>query len=109
MIGTIGEAATIEFLAFCKKTISEEEIKKIIKNPEKAKLPDSLSDVYALISYFITNHAQKEVITAGGILLNRLSPEMAVLLMRDFQRANPKFVLEPGYNKFVVKHGDLIR
>ena len=109
MIGTIGEAATIEFMAFCKKTISEEEIKKIIKNPEKAKLPDSLSDVYALISYFIINHSQKEVITAGGILLNRLSPEMAVLLLRDFQRANPKFVLEPGYNKFVVKHGNLIR
>jgi hypothetical protein len=33
---------------------------------------------------------------------------MAVLLLRDFQRANPKFAMEPSYQKFVMDHGDLL-
>ena len=52
--------------------------------------------------------ASANTIAAGAKLLNRLSPEMAVLLLRDFQRANPKFAMEPSYQKFVMDHGDLL-
>ena len=108
MTGTIGEAATIEFMAYCRNALSEKQILKIIKDPEKAKLPEKLSDIYALISYLISRNEDYEVRVAGAKLLNRLSPEMAVLLIRDFLRANPKFAMEPSYQKFVSDHSGLI-
>jgi hypothetical protein len=108
MTGTIGEAATIEFMAYCRNALSEKEILKIIKDPEKAKMPEKLSDIYALISYLISRNEDDEVLDAGAKLLNRLSPEMAVLLLRDFLRANPKFAMKPSYQKFVMDHGDLL-
>ena len=108
MTGTIGEAATIEFMAYCRNALSEKQILKIIKDPEKAKMPEKLSDIYALISYLISRNEDNEVRVAGAKLLNRLSPEMAVLLIRDFLRANPKFAMEPSYQKFVSDHSGLI-
>ena len=36
-VGTIGEAATIEFIGYCRTSISEK-ILKIIKDPDNAKL-----------------------------------------------------------------------
>ena len=71
-------------------------------------MPEKLSDIYALISYLISRNENKEVRSAGAKLLNRLSPEMAVLLLRDLQRANPKFAMDPSYQKFVKDHGDLL-
>ena len=108
MMGTIGEAATIEFMTYCKGSLSEKQILKIIEDPDKAKLPEKLSDIYALISYLISKNEDDQVRSAGAKLLNRLSPEMAVLLLRDLQRANPKFAMEPSYQKFVMDHGDLL-
>ena len=108
LIGIVGEGAAMEFLGFCDDTISEELIKEIIKDPANAKLPIELGSTYALISYLSSRSKEAKVMKAAAKLLSRLNPEMAVLLVRDIIRVNPKIVSESGYLKFVKQHSDLL-
>ncbi len=108
LIGIVGEGAALEFLGFCDNAISEELIKEIIKDPTKAELPTELGNIYALISYLSSRSKEAKVMKAAAKLLVRLNPEMAVLLVRDIIRVNPKIVSEPGYLKFVEQHSDLL-
>jgi hypothetical protein len=108
LIGIVGEGAALEFLGFCDNAISEELIKEIIKDPTKAELPTELGNIYALISYLSSRSKEAKVMKAAAKLLIRLNPEMAVLLVRDIIRVNPKIVSEAGYLKFVEQHSDLL-
>ena len=108
LIGVVGEGAAMEFLGFCDTAISEDLIKDIIKDPGKAKLPTELGNTYALISYLSSRSKEAVVMKAAANLLDRLNPEMAVLLVRDVIRVNPKIVSEQGYLAFVEKHSDLL-
>jgi len=108
LVGIVGEGAAVEFLAYCEEAISEEVIQKIIEDPEHAELPETLGDQYALISYLASTARTKKALEAAGILLGRLSTELAVLLARDVLRNNAQFVRNPGYRAFLVEHGDLI-
>jgi MoxR-like ATPase len=78
LIGVVGEGAAMEFIGFCDSAITEERIQ--------------------------AKKAQK----AAGILLNRFSPELAVLLARDMLRTNPAFSGNAGYLDFVARHQDLL-
>ena len=91
ILGTIGEGASMEFLGYCDNSISEEIINKIISDPEKAKLPKKLGDQYALISYLTFKIDKQNVAKAAEAIINRLSPELGVLLLRNCLQASPKF------------------
>lgn len=107
--GVVGEAAAIEFLAYCEQTISEETVKKIIADPDKAKLPSSLGDLYALVAYLVSSASRSAPTRrAAGRLLNRFSPELSVLLARDLLRVHPAFAQDAGYLAFVAQHADLL-
>jgi len=108
LIGIVGEGAAMEFIGFCDTAITEERIQAILKDPENAELPEKLGDQYALISYLCSLKADKSAQKAAGTLLNRFSPELAVLLARDMLRTNPGFSGNAGYLKFVAKHKDLL-
>ena len=108
LIGVVGEGAAMEFLGFCDTAISEDLIKDIIRDPGKAKLPTELGNTYALISYLSSRSKEAVVMKAAANLLGRLNPEMAVLLIRDIIRVNPKIISEQGYLNFVEKHSDLL-
>jgi hypothetical protein len=108
LTGIVGEGAGLEFIAYCRNAIQEEAIRAIIADPEGAELPASLGDRYALISYLAATAKEAEVLSAVGILVHRLPPELAVLLLRDVLRANPRFSLNPGYRRFVEEHGSLL-
>jgi hypothetical protein len=45
---------------------------------------------------------------AAGVLLGRLSSELAVLLARDVLRMNPRFAMDPYCQKFLEKHSDVL-
>jgi len=66
-----------------------------------------LGDRYALISYMAATSKEAGVLAAVGTLIHRLPPELAVLLMRDALRANRRFSLNPGYQRFVREHQSL--
>lgn len=107
--GIVGEAAAIEFLAYCADTITEERVQSIIADPDGATLPTSLGDLYALVAYLVSSASRSAPTRkAAGRLLNRLSPELSVLLARDLLRVHPAFALDAGYLAFVAQHADLL-
>jgi hypothetical protein len=108
ILGTIGEGASMEFLGYCDNSISEEIINKIISDPEKAKLPKKLGDQYALISYLTFKIDKQNVAKAAEAIINRLSPELGVLLLRNCLQASPKFAIRKGVQSFTSKHSNLL-
>jgi hypothetical protein len=108
ILGIVGEGASAEFLGYCDRAISEESILAILADPSQAALPHTLGDQYALIAYITANAGRPEVIHAASVLLARLSPELAVLLLRDLLRVDPMFVRNRAYKDFIARHAELL-
>ncbi len=107
--GIVGEGAGIEFLAYARKALSEEKMKAILADPEAEPLPEDLGGIYTLISYLAAWGKEVKVRRAAGILLGRLNPEAAVLLIRDLLRIEPRFMLDPGCAAFIAAHKDFLK
>jgi hypothetical protein len=108
ILGIVGEGASAEFLGYCENAISEETIQRILADPADAELPEKLGDLYALLAYVAGNARAPGVVEAAGVLLGRLSPELAVFLVRDLLRADPLFSRHRAYREFVRQHADLL-
>jgi hypothetical protein len=108
ILGIVGEGASAEFLGYCENAISEEAIRAILADPASARLPEKLGDLYALLAYVAGTARDRKIVEAAGVLLGRLSPELAVLLVRDLLRVDPLFSRHPAYRKFVAKHAELL-
>jgi len=108
ILGIVGEGASAEFLGYCERAISEEALRAILADPVNARLPEKLGDLYALLAYVTANARDKEVAQAAGVLIGRLSPELAVLLIRDLLRIDPLFTRQRAYKDFVARHKDLL-
>ena len=108
LIGIVGEGAAMEFLGFCESTLTERRIRSILKQPDSAPLPKKLGELYALIAWISARGKDDDVIEAAAILLNRLPPELAVLLVRDLLRVNPAITRTRGYIDFIQMHSELL-
>jgi hypothetical protein len=108
ILGIVGEGAAAEFLGYCAHAISEEDIRAILADPQHAPLPQKLGDQYALLAYIAASARDRTVMEAAGALLPRLSPELAVLLIRDLLRAEPMFSRSRAYRDFVARHAELL-
>lgn len=108
VVGIVGEAAAIEFSAYCSKSIREEDILKIIADPQEAELPSKLSDLYALVSYLAVKAEGKRERTAASAILGRLPPEFSVLLLRNVLSIYPRFAADKGVRKFMNDHSSLV-
>ena len=97
-----------EFQGFCDGAITEEQIINILNDPTNAPLPKKLGDQYSLISYICAQASVAANRKAAGILINRFSPELGVLLARDMLKANPTFATDKGFLQFVTEHKDFI-
>jgi len=106
--GIVGEAAAIEFRGYVSLTIREEDLRNLVSSPETAPIPESMSDIFAMTSWFAYHSKEKDVRKAGAILLTRIPPEFAVILARDLLKASTTFISEPGYKNFMKKHGKLL-
>jgi len=108
LIGIVGEGAAMEFLGYREQTLTEAALKEILKDPENADLPQDIGGLYALISYISARAGEGTIVQQASRLLSRLPPEMAVLMLRDFLRINPKFASTEGYLQFIKKHQALL-
>jgi hypothetical protein len=108
LLGIVGEGAALEFLGYCEAAITEEALMGILNDPASARLPTDLGDLYALVSYAASRARDEKVMEAAGVLLGRLEPELAVLLMRDVLRSNARFLMDTGYLAFVQEHHESI-
>jgi MoxR-like ATPase len=108
ILGIVGEGASTEFLGYCEHAISEEAIRAILADPASAPLPDRLGDLYALLAYIAGTARDRVVLEAGAVILGRLPPELAVLLVRDLLRVDPLFSRHAAFRKFVAEHSELL-
>src|SRR5262249_20302995 len=108
VLGIVGEGASAEFLCYCAQPLSEEAIRAILAAPARAELPDNLGDQYALIAYVTAGAHDPEVMRAAAVLVGRLSPELAVLLVRDLLRIDPTFSRQRAYKDFIARHAELL-
>jgi hypothetical protein len=108
ILGSVGEGASMEFLGYCDSAISEEIIDKIIADPENTILPKKLGDQYALISFLVFKLDKQKVVRAAEVVLNRVSPELGVLLLRNCLQAKPNFAVRKGAQAFTAKHKSLL-
>jgi hypothetical protein len=106
--GIVGEAAAIEFSGYVSRTIREEDLRRIVADPKKAPIPESMSDIFAMTSWFAYHSKERDVRSAGAVLLTRIPIEFGVILARDLLKASPALVAEPGYKDFMKKHGKLL-
>ncbi len=108
LIGIIGEGAAMEFVRFAERSLNAERVDAILQDPENAELPKELGDLYALVSFIASGAKNDHVIQAAGRLLNRLSPEIGVMLARQILRLRPDFAGNRGFVTFLRKHEALL-
>jgi hypothetical protein len=100
--------ATIEFIAYCEKALSEEAILAILADPDNATLPANLGDQYALISYVTSAARDAKILDAAAGIVLRLKPELGVLLLRNLLQKQPKFATHKKIIEFIKAHKELI-
>ena len=108
LLGVVGEGPALEFISFVNNALREEDLQRILADPKGADLPTELGDIYALVSYITSLAPNPGALKAAGLLLERIDPELAVLLVRDILRTVPAFVSNADCAAFLKKHGDLI-
>ena len=108
LVGTVGEGASIEFIAYCEKALSEEAILAILADPDNATLPANLGDQYALISYVTSAARDAKILDAAAGIVLRLKPELGVLLLRNLLQKQPKFATHKKIIEFIKAHKELI-
>jgi hypothetical protein len=109
LLGIVGEGASVEFLSYCESAMTEKEIQALLEDPEEHPLPERIGDLYALVSYLATHASKKNIRNASGMLLERLPPELAILLLRDILRRFPRFAAENAKaRRFVASRSDVI-
>ena len=107
--GIVGEGASVELLAYAKRSFNEEAFLAVLRDPANGPLPSELGDLYAMVAWFISQSNNTEVRASASMLLNRMAPEFSVLLARDMIKAEATFVLTPGFKQFQKAHRGLFR
>jgi hypothetical protein len=100
--GTIGEAATIELVAFLRLFRQLPSVQEILLNPDTAPVPDEPSARIAIataLGRVLNDHS----ITKGVRYLERLQPELRVLAMRDAAARDRAITHTPEFVHFGVE------
>lgn len=102
--GAVGEGPAAEFNGYLKIVRKLEDPDKVIANPEKAKVPDEPSVLFAMagaIAYRATPENFENVMTYA----KRLPPEFMVLTVRDACQRDPALHRHPSFTKWASKEG----
>jgi hypothetical protein len=106
--GTIGEAATIELVAFLRLFRQLPSVQEILLNPDTAPVPDEPSARIAIataLGRVLTDHS----ITKGMRYLERLQPELRVLAMRDAAARDRAITHTPEFVHFGVEFAEVLQ
>jgi hypothetical protein len=106
--GTIGQAATTEFVAFLRLFQQLPSVPEILLNPDKAPVPEEPSARIAVataLGRVLTDHS----IAKGMVYLNRLPTEMRVLSMRDAAVRDRAITHTPEFVQFGIEHAEFLQ
>jgi hypothetical protein len=106
--GTIGQAATIELVAFLRLFRQLPSIPEILLNPDTAPVPDEPSARIAIataLGRVLTDHS----IAKGMRYLERMPTELRVLAMRDAAARDRAITHTPEFVRFGVEHAEVLQ
>jgi len=106
--GTIGSAATAEFLGFLRLFRQLPSIDEVLLNPETAPLPDEPSAQIA-IATALGRAMSDQSITKAMKYLDRMPTEMRVLAMRDAAARDRAITHTPEFGRFGIEHAEVIQ
>jgi len=106
--GTIGSAATAEFLGFLRLFRQLPSIDEVLLNPETAPLPDEPSAQIA-IATALGRAMSDQSITKAMKYLDRMPTEMRVLAMRDAAARDRAITHTPEFVRFGIEHAEVIQ
>lgn len=102
LAGTLSEGVAREFLSFCKIHTQIPQIPQIVANPDKAKVPEEPSMLYALTGS-IGNNANDTNITPLMEYVDRLPVEFQVVTLREVVRRNKALMGHATIQKWIAK------
>lgn len=107
LAGTLSEGVAREFLAFCQIHKSLPKIHDIISNPDKIKMPDEPSILYALTGAIGSNAEAKNI---GALLkfINRMPAEFQVVTLREAIRRNKTLMAEQAIQDWISKSANVL-
>jgi MoxR-like ATPase len=105
VLGTIGEAASIEFGAYLRTARELPAIESIIENQAKAQVPKSPAQLYALVTSLAqyTREKQKSAMKYVG----RMPAEFALLYVMDVRRGQYDIRADKEIGKWISEHAKL--
>jgi hypothetical protein len=106
--GTIGPAATAEFVGFLRLFRQLPSIDEILLNPQNAPVPDEPSAQIAIATAL--GRVMSDLSVAKGVkYLDRMPVEMRVLAMRDAAARDRAITHTPEFVRFGVEHSEVIQ
>jgi hypothetical protein len=106
--GTVGPAATAEFVGFLRLFRQLPSIDEILLTPETAPLPDDPSAQIA-IATALGRAMSDQSITKGTKYLDRMPTEMRVLAMRDAAARDRAITQTPEFVRFGVEQAEVFQ
>ncbi len=105
--GAAGEGFATELIGFLNIFRDLPDIPTLIKNPEKAVVPEELSLLFAICGALVQQANRKNF---GHILsyAERIPPEFQVLLVNDAQRRNQALSSCPAFAQWAIDHYDIV-
>lgn len=106
--GTVGEGNATDFYTYVKYHRQMPDLDALIKDPSNTKVPKELGVVIAICTGLAVKTTTK---TIGNVIkyLDRLeNPEYAVLCIKDAAHIDPNLTNTPEFNKWAMKHADVL-
>lgn len=106
--GIVGDGPAAEFSSFVLQAMSEEELLRIVEDPENAEIPEELDRQYLLCSYLMARAKEKKIRQAIGPLVHRLPVELSVMMVRNLAEAHPKVLSQPAVASFLAERKEVL-
>lgn len=105
--GAVGEGTAIELTAFLKVCKNLPNIEKIIKDPEKAEIPEAVDVLYAVVAALIEKSDEKN---SNNIIkyARRIKRDFGMLLVRDMARKNKNIIKCSEMIKWAQENKDIL-
>jgi hypothetical protein len=105
--GAAGEGFAAEFIGFLNTCRKLPDIPELLKNPDKASVPDEPSLVFAVCGALAH---KADPVNIENILryAERLPSEFQVLIAKDSQRKNPSITTTSAFTKWASSHANII-
>ena len=99
--GTLNSGVALEFVQFCKVVNDMPKFSDIIKNPEKTKIPEDLSSLWAVITMCLNNTTKDNVAKVGAYIKRIDDRAMQTLFTRGILRLDRTLITSTVVREFV--------